>query len=239
MKYVKRIVDTEVWDSKYFVESMSPEDKYFYLYLLTNTHTTQLGIYKLPKKTIAFEMGYSVDTINVLIDRFENNYKMIKYSVETSEVAILNYLKHSIIKGGKPVLDCLKKEEASVTDKNLLNYIIENLVDDTSINATVKEYVSIDRDKSSEKEDYEKAFAVIYDIYPVKKGKTKAFQNYKLWVTTGKVVNGKRVKLTNAQIWQAVKNYVDERKKEGTDLQYYKHFDTLMGNQLLDYVEGI
>ena len=87
---VKRIVDTSFWNDDKVIETFSPEDKLFMLYLLTNPHTTQLGVYPISKKYMAFELGYSIEAVSVLIDRFENKYKMIKYSNETKEVAVKN-----------------------------------------------------------------------------------------------------------------------------------------------------
>lgn len=80
-------------------------------------------------------------------------------------------------------------------------------------------------------------FELIYGIYPKKVGRTEAFRRYKLWVGKGKVVNGKRHRLTNRQIYLAVERYVVHQKQNGKDdLQYWKDFDTLMGVSLLDYV---
>ena len=141
MKPIKRIVSTSFWEDEKVVETFSPEDKYFYLYLLTNPHTTQLGVYRLVPKTAAFELGYSKEAVCVLIDRFEKKYGLIKFSRETSEVAIKNYLRHSIVKGGKPVMDCLLKEESSIEDKSLLVYIYNNINNKENINNTVKEYL--------------------------------------------------------------------------------------------------
>ena len=134
---VKRVIDTGFWNDDKVVENFTPEDKLFMLYLLTNPHTTQLGIYAINKKTMAFELGYSTDTINNLLDRFENNYKMIMFSTETNEIAIKNYLRHSIVKGGKPVEDCLTKEISQVKDKKLLQYVFSNLVNYENLNETV------------------------------------------------------------------------------------------------------
>lgn len=44
-----RMVRTDFWKNPIVSEEMTPEDKYFYLYLLTNPHTTQTGIYKIRK----------------------------------------------------------------------------------------------------------------------------------------------------------------------------------------------
>ena len=135
---IKRIVDTDFWLDDKVVDMFSPEDKLFFLYLMTNPHTTQLGIYQINRRVMAFEIGYSTDSINVLLDRFENDYKVIRYSKTTSEVAIKNYLRHSIIKGGKPVQDLLVKEINHVKDKSLLQFVYSGLSHDDNLNDTVK-----------------------------------------------------------------------------------------------------
>lgn len=88
-------------------------------------------------------------------------------------------------------------------------------------------------------EQLQKDFEIIYALYPKKRGKTVAFTNYKQWVSkAGKDVGGKRYRLTNRQIYLAVKKYIRQQEEAGQDdYQYWKNFDTLMGRQLLDYVE--
>ena len=138
---IKRIVDTSFWtDGK--VDEFSPEDKYFMLYLLTNPFSTQLGIYEISIKQVAFQMGYSVDAVKVLIDRFENKYGMILYSPETNEIAIKNFLRHSIIKGGAPVRDCLIKEIKKVKNKYLISRVFSHIKDSESLNETVKKIIA-------------------------------------------------------------------------------------------------
>ena len=134
---IKRIVDTQFWNDDKVIEYFSPEDKLFMLYVMTNPHTTQLGIYPINKKHMSFELGYTIDVVNVLLDRFENKYEMIKYSNETKEIAIKNYLKHSIIKGGAPVRDCLIKELKQVKNKDLIKYVFASIKGDETLNATV------------------------------------------------------------------------------------------------------
>ena len=82
-------------------------------------------------------------------------------------------------------------------------------------------------------------FDIIYKSYPKKVGKTKAYSKYVAWVTKGRKVNGRNVKLTNKQIWDAIANYKRGMEAKETDLQFYKNFDTFMGDSILDYiVEG-
>lgn len=146
---IKRIVDMGFWtDGK--VDGFSWEDKYFMLYLLTNPYSKQLGIYEISIKQAAFQMGCSVEVFNVLLDRFETKYGIIMVSRENEfacEVAILNYLRHSIVKGGKPVEDCLRKEMTLVKNRSLLDAVFSHLHEiisrsPDSVNDTVKKIVS-------------------------------------------------------------------------------------------------
>ncbi len=77
-----------------FVLDLTPEEKFFYLYLLTNSKTTQCGIYKLPMQVVQLETGYNKETVMKLISKFIE-YKKIKYSEETGEVYILNWIKYN------------------------------------------------------------------------------------------------------------------------------------------------
>jgi hypothetical protein len=143
---IKRIVDTDFWKDEKVIDNYSPEDKYFWLYLLTNPQTRQLGVYKLPRKIIAFETGYSLDTVNVLLERFQSKYKVIAYSSESQEIAIFNYLKYSIVKGGKPVIDCITKDISLVKDTSLLGIVyckICGSTDDRETINTIREMLSL------------------------------------------------------------------------------------------------
>ena len=139
---IRRMVSIDFWTDDKVVDKFTPEDKYFMLYLLTNPHTTQLGIYKLNVRYAAFETGYSEDTIKSLIDRFEKHLRIIYYSERTGEIAIKNYLIYSIIKGGKPVADLLWKEINDVKNKKLVTMVFEHIKDSEQINKTVRNIIS-------------------------------------------------------------------------------------------------
>lgn len=139
---IKRVVDVDFWNDEKVMEIFTPEDKLFFLYLLTNPHTTQLGIYSINPKHISFELGYSVESVNALLDRFENKYGIIKYSAETRELAVKNFLKHSIVKGGAPVRDCLIRELKGVKNKDLVNFVFAHIKQYEHINKTVQDIIA-------------------------------------------------------------------------------------------------
>lgn len=126
---VKRIVDTDFWADIDVIDNFSIDDKFFALYLYTNKHTRQSGIYKLPKKYISFETGFTKEVIEVLLDRFENQYKRIKYNHKTQEIALLRYTAFSIVKGGKPVEECIIRDLRTIKDKGLIKATCEEMED--------------------------------------------------------------------------------------------------------------
>lgn len=114
-----RYIRCRFWSDPDMAE-MSPEDRYFYLYLLTNEHTAQCGIYELAIRTMAFETGYNADTVNKLITRLEATGK-VKYNHTTHEIAIRNWAKYNT-SSSPPVQTRIKNELANVKDKALVAF---------------------------------------------------------------------------------------------------------------------
>lgn len=146
---IKRVVDTDFWtDEK--VEEMKPEEKLFWAYLLTNPYTRQLGIYHITVKQMSFQIGYDVSIIRQLLDKFENEYGLIKYV--DSEIAIFNFLKRSILKGGKPVEDCLNADIKRVKHKELIGMVFDRIIEEQiPVSETVLKVIA-DYKKESTKE---------------------------------------------------------------------------------------
>lgn len=121
-----RQIQTSFWSDTYIQEEMTAEDKYFYLYLMTNEFTTQIGIYPITKKQIAFDLGYSLESVQALLQRFETYHKLIKYDTETREIILLKWAENNLNIGGKPVQDLIKKEISQVKNKEFLSLMFEN-----------------------------------------------------------------------------------------------------------------
>lgn len=118
-----RTVSVDFWNHPIVLEKMTPEEKYFYLYLLTNPHITQIGIYKIRKKQMAFDLGYSIESVHSLMDRFTDHHKLVRYNPETRELAIKSWGEFNLHKGGKTVMDCVITELLEVEDYSLIHYV--------------------------------------------------------------------------------------------------------------------
>ena len=244
---IKRVVDTSFWiDSK--VDEFTPEDKYFMLYLLTNPFTTQLGIYEISIKQTAFQLGYSVDSVMALLERFDHKYGLIIFSKSTNEVSIKNFLRHSIVKGGKPVEDCLKKELKKVKNKSLISAVFQHISDYDNLNDTVKRIINEyennnDNDNDNErivneswhdssKQD-EKPYKIIVDYLNQKVG-TSYRPNSK---NTVKHINAR---LTDGFTVDDFKTVIDKKCEEwkGTDMEQYLRPETLFGTKFESYLNA-
>ncbi|PEQ64570.1 replication protein [Bacillus cereus] len=125
-----RHVQTTFWSDPKVTEEMTPEDRYFYLYLMTNEHTTQIGVYQITRKQMAFELGYSIESAKALLDRFTKHHELIVYNEETREICILNWGKYNLIKGGKPIEDCIQKELKTIKDLSLVKLVLDRTKND-------------------------------------------------------------------------------------------------------------
>ncbi len=112
-----RQIHVDFWQDSFVIE-LTPEEKYFYLYLMTNSKTSQCGIYELPKKIIEMDTGYNRETVDKLLKRFVD-YGKIKYNEETKEVFLVNWIKYNAIKSPK-VKSCITKELEKVKTKEFI-----------------------------------------------------------------------------------------------------------------------
>lgn len=83
------------WTDSKVVDDFTPEDKYFYLYLMTNPHTNLAGCYEISLSQVAYETGYNKDSVERLLKRMEEIHHVIRYSKSTKEVLIINWGKYN------------------------------------------------------------------------------------------------------------------------------------------------
>ena len=141
---VYRPVHVSFWQDS-FVLDLTPEEKYFYLYLMTNSKTSQSGIYELPLRIIETDTGYNRETVMKLLERFAE-YGKINYNQKTKELFLINWLKFNPIKNVN-IEKCVLKEIQSVKDQDFLVDFYETCLQlekeqDFKI-PRIKEYLSV------------------------------------------------------------------------------------------------
>lgn len=118
----KRNISLDFWQDDKVQEDFTPEDKYFYLYLLTNPQTNICGCYKVSYSQMVGDLGYSKDTIIRLIKRFDSVHNVLKFNEDTKEILLLNWHKYNWSSSSK-VLAGIKKLANKVKCNEFKNYI--------------------------------------------------------------------------------------------------------------------
>ncbi|PDY45265.1 hypothetical protein CN680_07480 [Bacillus pseudomycoides] len=124
---VYRNVQVNFWQDD-FVLDLTPEERYFYIYLLTCSKTTQCGIYPLPKRLAEMETGYNRETVEKLLQRFIE-YGKILYDAETKELCILNWLRYNPVTNTN-MEKCVLRELKTVKSKEFVHMFLQKCLEE-------------------------------------------------------------------------------------------------------------
>lgn len=155
-----RHVYLKFWKDDKVMELFSVEEKLLFLFLLTNPNTTQIGVYKILPKEIAFMTGFEEEEVSIMLELFEKEYKLIKYNKLTHEIAIVHWARYNLNKaGGKPMMDCISSELSRVEDVSLLQVILDHIK-----NEKIKQlYINVIRREKEESSKVKDEGEVIYE----------------------------------------------------------------------------
>ena len=120
-----RTVHISFWTDTKVDDDFTPEDKYFYLYLLTNPHTNICGCYEISMKQMVRETGYNEDTVKRLLQRMEFTHNVIQYDRDTKEILVPKWGKYNWCNSPKT------KEGAVKSVENIKSNRFRKFVSDT------------------------------------------------------------------------------------------------------------
>lgn len=193
-----------------FVQTLTPEGKYFYLYLMTNTKTSQCGIYEITINHMSFETGYNNATIEKLLKQFQQNGR-VKYSKETNEIALKNWPKYNLSESPK-VKACVSNELKSIKNPALIEYLY-------SINTSsqeTKEETKEEKETKPQEAEVWPSFDDFWDLYDKKVDRNKCEKKYK------KIEQGAREKIMH---------HLGMYVAATPDKQFRKNPETYLNNQ--------
>lgn len=121
-----RSIQVSFWSDTKIAEDFSVEERYFFLYLLTNTHTTLSGCYEISVKQMADESGLTREKCQKLLDKFEADYGVAIYSKETREILIVNWHKHNWT-GSDKYRAAVEKQIALIKNEQFKQYLTDIL----------------------------------------------------------------------------------------------------------------
>lgn len=227
---IYRSVHLSFWTDNKVEDDFTPEDKYFYLYLLTNPQTNICGCYEVSYSQLTNQTGYNKDTVNRLIDRFENIHKIIKFNKNTKEMLILNWFKYNWSKSEKTLVG-VENVAKHIKCKEFKKYIFDIVNNIRNGVFDMPHICPIQASVSDTDTDY---INIIKDIIDYLNLVLDTNYRYKT-VNTQKHI---RARLTEGRTFEDFKTVIDKKAKEwkGTDMEKYLCPDTLFGSKFEKYL---
>ena len=131
-----RTVSLSFWTDAKVEDDFTPEDKYFYLYLITNPHTSISGCYEISKRALERETGYTWETVSRLLHRMEHVHDVIRYDESTKEVLILHWGKYNW-RASDTVIKAVLNSMNHIKNKEYREFVL-NALNDKNFEAPAK-----------------------------------------------------------------------------------------------------
>lgn len=240
---VYRNISLSFWTDSKVEDTFTPEDKYMYLYLLTNPYTNICGCYEISIRQISRQTGYNEESVERILYRLEHTHKVIVYHKETKELLIINWGRYNWTRSeklAKPIMATIAKvkhplfrdyvtmryENIDTINTVSIPYLygsdttvtvsVTDTVTDTVLNTTKKGGMG------GNKTAIEKRFNDLWALYPRKQGRADALKAYERAVKAG---------VTDETIKQGIENYVKHIAETKTEPKYVKQGSTFFSKQ--------
>lgn len=126
---VYRCVFTSFWSDRKVMMRFSPEDKFFFIYLLTNDKTHICGCYELNVEDASIDLGYNIETVKNLLQRMETYHNVIRTRVLDNghiEVLILNWYRYNW-NGSPKQIKAVENGANDIITPEFRRYVLETL----------------------------------------------------------------------------------------------------------------
>lgn len=219
-----RNVQLSFWSDTKVVDDFTPEDKYFYLYLLTNPQSTISGCYEISIKQASNDLGYNKDTIENLIKRFSEVHEVVRYNKKTKEILILNWSKYNWTKSPK-IEAAIKADISKIKCEEFREYLYNALYGDEW-----EEFVEKPKEENEDVEKKEKISEIINYL------NEKCGTRYRS--PASETVRHINKRLSEGFSIDDFKTVIDKKSYEwmGTEREKYLRPQTLFGTKFESYL---
>jgi len=116
----ERGFQTELWTDS-FIQGLSPEAKLLFIYLWTNKHCNQAGLYEITLKTIAFDTGLPLESLLEILRQLEPK---VAWYPEQNIIWVKNFLKRQCKSQSFLIaaVKCLKAMSSNSLVMEFINY---------------------------------------------------------------------------------------------------------------------
>ncbi|MCX6161961.1 MAG: hypothetical protein NTV87_11615, partial [Ignavibacteriae bacterium] len=112
-----RSINVHFWDDTYVI-CLNQKEKFLFLYLLTNTLCSIIGVYEITQHRICFDTGLDPQDVSDILKKFEQDDKII---FSDGYIILVNFIKNQTFNPN--MVTCAQNYYESLPDavKNLVN----------------------------------------------------------------------------------------------------------------------
>jgi hypothetical protein len=115
-------IQKSFWTDSKVDDDFTPEQRYLYLYLLTNPHTNMAGCYEISTKQMSRETGLAISTVEMTLAELQNRHHVIRYDPATKEMLLVNWWKYNW--GASPkVRTCVSSDIRLIKNSTFRTYL--------------------------------------------------------------------------------------------------------------------
>lgn len=228
---VYRQVYMSFWTDPKIEEEFTPEDKYFYLYLLTNPYTNIAGCYEIGYKQMARGTGYNEDTVKRLINRLKTVHQVIDYSEQNKELLLINWHKYNwsrsdnLLTGVTAAISKIKTPEFQDYLRELsdgVERVYRGSTDpiQTTVPVTVTDTVTVNKNKKKKYGEYQHVLLTDSEYEKLKEKFPKSYEDKIREMDEAIELKGYKYK----SHYLAILKWAKEDKQETDDTDYVEIF---------------
>jgi len=116
----QRYISTSFWDDDW-IRTLNPNEKFLYLYLMTNTLTNIAGVYKITIDRMSFDTGFNKDAIGIILSKFKSSKKCFYFN---GWIVLPSWPKHQKWQNKKTIKEGIDKCLFS-TPKDIISLLLQ------------------------------------------------------------------------------------------------------------------
>lgn len=117
-----RTIHTQFWQDYKVSEVLEFDERYLFLYLLTNSHTNIIGCYELSKRAMSYDTGLSEKILDKALESLSKN-GIARYDEGTREVLILNWHRYNWSSSPK-TYTAIRKAIPTIKSREFAEYVV-------------------------------------------------------------------------------------------------------------------
>lgn len=122
---IYRSIPLKFWQDRKVSDEFNADDRFIFLYLLTNPHTNTCGCYEISAKQISRDTGLAQKRVDKALQRLWQEHRVIMFDSDNEEVLIRNWHKYNW--NSSKVATAVRNQAKDIKNNSFRDYVLDTL----------------------------------------------------------------------------------------------------------------